>query len=630
MGTFMGGSTMAPPMGGSPSATSNGEFAQASMPEIQGQGAGASQSAAFLSGIAAGQQLMNNSQNQTKSNAMFGMDMMGRMGGAGAMMGMEDGGAVPDPNAADQGPPAPVDPATAAAADQGPPAPGAAPGAAPASSGIPSDPQAAYQAGVQVAQQNGGKPVTGETLHAAVTDIANAHHAATLPDAAGVPPAQGQLPPQQSPSEAGRPDSLTPQFYDNLQHKMLMAAAAAQLAGRDGAATYQSLNAMSNSYFQGQMMRNLSSAYVALMTPSDDKQAKAAAVTKALHNVYYYVPDGNKLNIKTGPDGMPQYQDPVYPYLTKDGKPTNVEGPDTTPNYVDVTADHLRLLGQALSDPTKMSDLLYSYRMRPINARMAMMEAQAKADTATGALLTGRGREQQGAAAMGRAATGAQRAPYQNAKDRAAATLDYARANASQYALRAAAGLKLDPASQKAVQATTAAVDARLRGPIKDVSAADVGDNMALQGAVGKTYRDNSKVAPDLQKLGGGDISKIHSWAAGIVSANPRGVAPETAADLATQVYRSANKTHKGADGKQAPDVMVDEQKGVIHLWNPQSNSWNNIPYNSGVGSAVGDGVNSAFTQLLSVAASGPGGSGASGIPAPGGNAGSDDNDDQG
>lgn len=157
-------------------------------------------------------------------------------------------------------------------------------------------------------------------------------------------------------SGSAQPHSLTPDWFDATDHDARTAAAMAAQAGQDPAGVYSNLIAMRNSVYQGEVLKHLSGAFTALQ--SGDQQG----VERALRNVYYYLPDGKDLQLRRGANGAIEYQDPI--------NPVDANG---NPRYVPVTAQHLQLLGQAALHPETVANTMMQYRMLPFNMKMMQM-----------------------------------------------------------------------------------------------------------------------------------------------------------------------------------------------------------------------------------------------------------------
>lgn len=515
---------------------------------IQGAGGYPSSGAGLVSGMQAGQQIAGGAVDTAHLNAQYANTQTAQQAMTDTIEGMAQklDAAALDDNGIPKGtygiaPPPP-----------GTPAAGAAP-TPPVPSGTPPESAAAMKA---------------------------ATAAAADPNAqAGVP--------QQSPSQSGKPHSLTPDFWDGVNNDAVQAAALAARAGQDPNQVYHSLIAMRNTFFQGEVLKNLSAANVALMN-GDQKSAE-----KAIKNVYYYFPDGNELQTHRGPNGELQYQDPIHP-----------TGADGKPNYVDVTAQHLQILGQAALDPMQVATTLQQYRMLPFNMSLAQLKAQ-------GAYATGAGRQAWGQAALVKSQSDAGRVASQNYRDLSAADLDRARAASSGYALRLIQGMRLDPTAAKAANDAASAVDNLALGPSQQVPVTDAQGNPSLSPAAGHVVHDTNRADPSLSHASAQDIAQVKAWAAGLVAANPRGMTPQSAASVAAQAYRQAKTTHKGSNGKATPDVMIDSQRGAIHIWNAKARQWVNYPLTQGTALPMG----SVPAGIFTMAAGGTGSAPSAAIP---------------
>lgn len=588
---------------------------------IQGTGGMPSPGAGLVSGMGAGQQIAANAINAHRGTVQYNADQNARQASAAATSmslqqhvesiahdlhshALNDDG-QPNHSAGLPGPAAggnnPLDtPAQLAAADK---LPGGPPPSNPAADNAPAIPP---QPGAAPPQQAAASPPPGTTPPAGAPPQQNpqaamAAAAKQAPEAAASVSAVAQAAqdpnakagiPQQSPDESNKPHSLTPDYWDNINDKISKAAQAAAMAGQDPNQVFHSLTAMRNSFFQGQVLKNLSAANMALQT--GDMQS----VEKAMKNVYYYFPDGKDLSLHHSDDGTLQYQDPINPFVDKDGKPTQQD--TGKPNFVNVDAQHIQLLGQAALDPMTVANTLQNYRMIPFNMRMKEMEEQSK-------MLTAQGRSDWGQAAVGKANADLQRVPYQNLKDLDAAYLDRAKAQSSAYALKLIQAQKLDPAAQRAVQQTNQLVDNMVLGPPTQAPLEDKDGNPSLSPSAGRVVHDPARVPKEYQNINAVDLATVHAWASGLVAANPQGMTPQDAASVAGEAYRRGKATHKGPDGKDQSDVMVDRQQNLLHVWDNATKQWRNYPMASGSAMPLG----SVDPSLLNMASGGASSQGA-------------------
>lgn len=371
--------------------------------------------------------------------------------------------------------------------------------------------------------------------------------------------------PQQSPSQSGKPHSLTPEWWDNVNNSIAQASAAAARAGQDPAQVSQSLTAMRNSFFQGEVLKNLSAANVALMNRDQ------AAVEKAIRNVYYYFPDGRDLQVHRGPKGELQYQDAI--------NPTKADG---SPNYVDVMAQHLQILGQAALDPMQVANTLQQYRMLPQHAACADEgSGRARYGPRMGGVGAGCARSFPGGCAaccfaeLPRPVRRGPR-PRQGGEQRIRAAPDSCQA------------MRLDPTAAKAANDAAQQVDTLALGPPRQVPDTDSAGDPNLSVAAGKVIHDTSRADPALSRASAQDIAQVKAWAAGLVAGNPRGMTPQDAAATAAEAYRRSKATHPGPDGKPVNDVQIDRQRGMLHVWDKRYKGWRNYPLAQGTALPMG------------------------------------------
>jgi hypothetical protein len=313
--------------------------------------------------------------------------------------------AIPAPDAsAPQGPagsPIPAGPGGAPAAPQGPgnPSPqggvpaasgpgaaaGPAPGGAPAGGPTPGGPAPSGGPAPAGAPQQPVQPGQGQPQP--VTPQQQATQGVTKQVAANDQVRQGI--PDKSPEQSNLPHSMTPEQWQHLTMLKQKAVMAAARAGEDPAKVYESLTAMQNAHFQGQILKQLGTANVAFQNGDMD------SVKKALKNVNYYLPNGQDIQFKdataadaaSDPTGQTKVGDPMYanPFY-------GLQGHEHEPQYTKIDAQHIQQLGVAALDPQNVQkSMLASYS--------AQNEAKEKMTTAQGAYMTGQGKRDAGAAA---------------------------------------------------------------------------------------------------------------------------------------------------------------------------------------------------------------------------------------
>lgn len=357
------------------------------------------------------------------------------------------------------------------------------------------------------------------------------------------------------------PHSLTPDYWDKSDQLMAQAAAAAATAGHDPNQVYQGLESMRTSFIQSHILRNLSSANVALAN-GDMK-----AVETSLRNVNYYLPNGQDITIKKDASGNLIYQDPLHP-----------TSPDGKPNLIPVDAQHLQMLGQAALDPMQVASTLQAYRASAAEIGYKQAHGQAELETAEGTKARGQGIYMEGAARLKEVAS-------TNVKNLSAAQLDQARAAAAQYAqqrwMLRAAQLKLDPTALKGAQQAAQGVEDVAMGktaiPIKD----DQG-NLNINPRAGQMGFDPSKAPKEYQNINPLELAEAKALAGDIYISNARtGMTSQAASTFALQFHAAKGKTHKGAGGKNDPDAYVHREAGEAGVWNPATKKYDKVKIGS-------------------------------------------------
>jgi hypothetical protein len=463
------------------------------------------------------------------------------------------------------------------------PAP-AAPAPAPAGAGAPG-------AGAVPAQPAPSSGPPTDPVQAAATAQAVSQAASNKAGQQGIP--------ENSPTESGKPHSLTDEFWQKSDRDIAAAAAAAAQAGHDPSAVFQSLNATRNAFIQGHVLRNLSAANVAMLNGDQ------SGVEKALRNAYYYIPDGKDLTIqKQG--GQLVYQDPINPFLDSNGNPTRA----TTgkPNMVPVDAAHIQMLGTAMLDPQAVNGLI-------MGARSAMAQQQLEASRAQAALQTGAGREKVGEARLMEAQTNAGLAPskqYSNIArgDQSEAQAGYLRSRGS-YLKQAIP--KLDPQLQKQSDAAAAAVDQAVHGPSVSLPADPATGTPARNGY------DATRADPRLKGADEQTINGVKAIAQDLYISNGGTLPPQAAAQKALELYEQGKLTHSEPGGRtKVPDVQVDRARGTIHVWDRKNARWGALRLSQyGAGRLADNGISGVTDPVADSMAAG---GGEQGIPTGDGN----------
>lgn len=418
-------------------------------------------------------------------------------------------------------------------------------------------PPAAAPAGAQsaTAQEATQKVATATAAGAAMQDQA----------------ANGGIP-QQSPEDSGKPHSLTPDYWKESQTKLQAAVRAAAMAGEDPQKVYDSLTAMRNAHFQGQILRQLSAANTALLN-GDDK-----SVRQALSNVNYYLPNGQGITFKTSTaadvksgaateSGQLMYRNPMF----------GLYGHQNDPEYTTVTPQHLQLLGAAALDPRTVQETMLKTYSAQAQAQKEMIGAQ-------GALLTGQGRLLWGQAAAKKADVDAQLEPTRAFLMKMTGVENAAKAgyyDRKQDKPGAGVGPKITLAGlQKAQNDAMKAVDDNVQGMYSTGQESIPGPNGKpipnLTGTAGKQIHDASRVPSIFQGMTADQQSQARQMAASIAGANAGDVSPQEAAELGARVVRGSKGVHINPQTHQREkDVAFDPDKNTVHVW--VGNGWRNV-----------------------------------------------------
>ena len=493
-------------------------------------------------------------------------------------------GAVP-PAAVPSVPGAPPPGNAGAAGAPGQPPPGiAAPPAsgAPAASPVPTPPApgGAGAAPAQPGQPQPGQPPQVSPLQQAMTQDATKAVAANPQVKAGIP--------DKSPAESGQAHSLTPEWYQKNNELMQQAVYHAAKAGEDPAKVYESLTAMRNAHFQGQILKELGTANVAFQNGDMD------SVKKALSNVNYYLPNGQGITFKTAdaalaaadPTGATKpgdlmYKNPFY----------GMYGHEHDPEYTKIDSQHIQSLGAAALDPRTVQEAqLKSYS--------AQMEARNNATKAQGEYLTGQGRQFTGLAAVQNAGTKQAMMDVDRRLKIAAGNKDQAEAN--WYNVRQPGGGNSGqpkvtiPAITALQKQVSDSVDRNVNGlpGFVDPYETDAQGNrtLSLSPVAGKTVPNPSRIpsyltngvdktgkpmplSPDQQqnvKVLGGQIAAAN---AGIP-----GMTVDKAVELGARITHQEQNPTTHPDpktGKPMKDFVYDPDRGTAHIW--VGNAYENV-----------------------------------------------------
>lgn len=354
-----------------------------------------------------------------------------------------------------------------------------------------------------------------------------------------------------SPGAEGKPHSITPETWNRWDDNIDKAVQAAALAGHDPGQVRQALQANRNAYIQGHVLRYLASANVALQ--NGDKRG----VEAALRNAYYYMPDGQDLQIQKGPDGQLMYQDPVNPTITDKNNVSH-------PNMIPVDAAHIQLLGQAMLDPMQVNKTIMEIRSSQAVAQLKQAQALAARDTGTGNRLRGE-------AAVQRANNQGDRVNAQNYKDLSEGDAYRARASwLRNHVSNTIRNNKIDPQLVKGANDAATMFEDGVVGQKTIAPGADDPNN--INPAAGKPTRDpkRSTIPGATQQ----DVIAGKALASDIFMGGGGTVTAARAAQLAVLAHAAKRATHPGPDGKQIANFQTNPKTGDTHVWNPATKSW--------------------------------------------------------
>lgn len=390
-------------------------------------------------------------------------------------------------------------------------------------------------------------------------------------------PAAARGIPEDSPQESNTPThSLSSGWYDYQDDLAHQAAAQAAMSGHDPGAVYQAMTNMTTSFLQSHIMREASSAAMAL------QKGDMAGVEKSLKNMYYYVPDGQELSVqKQG--GQLVYQNPIYPYLDAHNQPTTQGGPGATPNIQPVDAQHLSFLAQTAANPMAIGQLIQQARSAAVTQQTEMTKANA-------ALVSAQGTQARGQGILLDAQTRQVLAPSQAFQNIARGTY-YQQAIAAR--IQAAAN-KNDPEALKAGTAASGLVWQMAQGqpttePAMIPNPSRPGTTMPNPSPnAGRTTRDPTKVPGWAQGKNPDQLANIAGLAGEIAAAN-RGMPPQAAVNIAGTVYNHQGTKHPDpATGKPTADVKYSADGTQGWVWTGQN--WQNFHVTAQTGKNLSSG----------------------------------------
>ena len=544
-----------------------GEGTDAKVMAMDSGGAIPGPGGALVAGVQAGQNIANSAVEAYRGSDQYGKQQDARKDFAAAVDDMGQhlhDHALNDAGVAnkDQAIPAPADvPSSAGPASSSPaPAAGAAPADAPPPAAAGGPAGAAPAPGAIPAPPTPSAPDGQPAPEVKPADAA----AAAATQTVASDPATKQGIPQQSAAESGKPHSLGPEFWDENQRLMMKAVSAAALAGEDPQKAYESLNAVRNGFFSANVTKNLAAANVALQAGNMD------AVEKAMKNVYYYFPDGKELTVKRDVSGTVLYQDPITPFVDKDGNPTSapsVHGVANQPNMVPITAQHLQMLGEAALNPEKVGQTIASMRAAAVEAGYKAAEGQAKLSDAQANMLKAGAAE---VTARGNLLKGEGINFEGRAKLQQVAAENYLHMAEGKKALAGAEWLKFktsaDLKGQKMDPATTNQIDlldkqfreAQLGRPtVTPDKNPDGTPNLSPN--AGKITYDSSKIHPALKNASPEQVLAMHQLAASLIAANGAANMP------AARAMQLAVTAFSNGAGKPVIGTLPDGSK-TLHI----------------------------------------------------------------
>jgi hypothetical protein len=476
------------------------------------------------------------------------------------------------------------------------------PGAPPAQA---SDYAPATSAGAQTVRQ----AAVGAQQSSSNPAVAGAQTAASPPAvAAAISSPETKTGTGETPPKGGENYSLGPTEMSRLEAAKTRAAVAAARAGLDPTKVYAALSAQQNAAFQGQYLRNIGAANTALMN-NDQK-----GVEDALRSASYYIPNGQRLNLRTAtqddvnraiaanPKAAPPFavgdhivQNPFY----------GLPGHAGEQQQVPITPLTLSNMAQAALHPENFATEMYNQYKIGISAQSELQKAAAYQ---TGMV----GRWMQGDASLIRQQVAQAMFPANYAQTMSKAELE--RAQASEWRFRASGqggGSKItagnalayskqgqtefDNQAQGQLRPAPPMVPDPLGGKNKDGTPMMVSNPHA-----GQPQRDPTTVSPVYRGLTPAERQQGGALAQQIAAANiGDGMAPGTAAEIAARVQiasRNPNANHKDADGKLYPDLVIshgeDGQPPHVSVWDGHRymQAWtspNILPEGPAPGSAI-------------------------------------------
>jgi hypothetical protein len=429
-----------------------------------------------------------------------------------------------------------------------------------------------------------GAPATPETPGAAP--------AATTPDeaAATVKP---------SAEPATKPQTLGPDFYEQVHNRAIHAAHLAAKAGLDPQKMYDSSMAMAVTHMQGKVMRAYGDAFTAYQT-GDMK-----GVETALQNADYYKPNGKTLKFSHASD-LRAKGETIDPSITDDtlmvrNPMLGYPGHEKDQTNIPITPQTIHLMATASLDPQNFHTELASISKAETEAMKDAAKAKADQTNADAALMTAGSRKT-------RADGWVKTVPSIIFKNIAAGDKDEAKANGGTTAngqpkISLSQAQKVSNDAANSVYKLSTGLPTATPGMVPAANGAMGPDGKPLMVPsmapnAGHAGPDPTKVPPDFKDLPPGALTEISANASAIARANAAGtrdgtgVSADEAAMLAAKIYQfdhgysvnpqTGQVIHSGPHvgshirpGTKAPNAQFDKDvvrgtgkdAGIVHVW---------------------------------------------------------------
>lgn len=161
----------------------------------------------------------------------------------------------------------------------------------------------------------------------------------------GMAAATNAIPMDGSVAQPAKPKKVKSLTSKDIEDLDTLAAQAAAVSGDPQ--VYQALKGTALSYMQSKVLSGFQAAQAALQA-GDEK-----ALEDALHRVYYFVPNGESIDLKRDSSGKLQFRNPV------------------TDKFEPVTAEILALYARGAMDPAAFGDMIYQRKKDAADAQRA-------------------------------------------------------------------------------------------------------------------------------------------------------------------------------------------------------------------------------------------------------------------